>query len=129
MKKYGIVFCLILLTLTFSNCTYDSLEELQPAKKDYNCDLIFPSYKNDIVPIIISYCSDATFGSCHQDYSPNVILNNYTELKFLVDGGHIQEHVIDRREMPPPYSLGPHKLPEELIAKLDCWIKHGAENN
>lgn len=129
MNKYVVIFCLLLIALTFSKCKYDSVEELEPKKTGYNCDTIFPSYSHDIVPIIISYCSDAAFGSCHQDNSQNTQLNNYTELKFLVDGGHIQEHVINRHEMPPPYSLGPKALPEELIQKMDCWIKHGAENN
>ena len=50
-------------------------------------------------------------------------------MKFLVDEGHIQEHCITRHEMPPPYSLGPTTLPEKLIQKIDCWIKHGAQNN
>ena len=130
MNKYVVFFCLLLFAVTMSKCKYDNAEETYPANKtEYNCDTIFPLYNHDIVPIITSYCSNSTLGSCHQDNSQNVNLNNYTVLKFLVDEGHIQEHCIVRREMPPPYSLGPKVLPEELIAKLDCWIQHGAENN
>ena len=130
MNKYVVFFCLLLLAVTMSKCKYDSVEELHPEKKSgYNCDTIFPSYSHDIVPLIISYCSDSTFGSCHQDNSQNVNLNNYAEIKFLVNEGHVQEHCIVRREMPPPYTLGPKVLPLELVTKLDCWINHGAMNN
>ena len=129
MNKYVVVLGLLLLCFVFSRCRYDNVEGLELKKEGYDCDTIYPSYSNDIVPIIISYCSDPAFGSCHQDNSQNTHLNNYTELKFLVDGGHVQEHVVNRHEMPPPYSLGPKSLPEELIKKIDCWIKHGAANN
>jgi hypothetical protein len=129
LRKTGFVFILILIAFSLSRCKYDNVEELYPANEGYNCDTIFPSYNHDIIPIITTYCSDSSFGSCHQDNSQNVNLNDYNELKFLVDGGHIREHVIERHEMPPPYSLGPTELPENLIQKIDCWISHGAENN
>ena len=129
-KKNILVSCAIILAITAGSCKYDNVEELYPANNDnYNCDTIFPSYSKDIVPIIITYCTDSVFGSCHQDNSTNSHMNNYVDIKFLVDGGHIQEHVIKTHSMPPPNSLGPQILPLSLIRKIDCWINHGTVNN
>ena len=128
--KYTLFFTAIILVITVGSCKYDSNEELFPEiNNNYNCDTVFPFYRKDIVPIITAYCTSSAYGSCHQVNSPHSQMNNYTNLKFLVDGGHVLEHVIKAREMPPPYSLGPKTLPLSLIRKIDCWINHGAVNN
>lgn len=116
---------LFLLAVFASNCSYDKV----PAKQKFDCDLCNPSYSKEIVPIIQTYCSDPTLGNCHQDNLHNVHLNNFDELKFVIEGGHVQEHVIDRHEMPPPYSLGPKSLTEQQILLIYCWIKRGAQHN
>jgi hypothetical protein len=129
MKKYIVLITLFFILFIFSKCKNENIEETTPLTKNFVCDTISPSYARDIIPIIITHCSDTAFGNCHQDNSQNVHLNDYDEVKFLVDEGHIEEHVIDRPEMPPPYSLGPTELPHELIEKIYCWIEYGAQHN
>lgn len=95
----------------------------------YECTNFTPRYQEDVVPIITTYCTASTNGSCHQPMSGHLNLTSYDTLKFLVDWGHIKDHCIKNREMPPSYSKGPKKIPLDTLRILNCWMECGAPDN
>lgn len=116
----------LLALLSLTACTYD---KGPMALNIHNCRGISPSYHADIVPMIHTYCSDTANGpDCHH---AGVLydLTQYTVLADRIVTGHIEEHCIDSREMPPPYTLGPKTLPDDQIRLLNCWIRGGYLEN
>lgn len=109
------------VSIAFSNCKKE--DAIKPS-----CNNNSPSFAVDVVPILTTYCTNDNYGSCHQSGNTNDF-TIYENFKFKVDGGHVQEHVIEHREMPPPYTLGPKKVTEAELHTLRCWIEHGAQDN
>jgi hypothetical protein len=94
-----------------------------------DCKQISHEWSHDIVPILTTYCTDSSFGSCHQSGSPNGDWTDYAQFKYKVDGGHVQEHCLEKDEMPPVYSTGPRPLKTSEKQILRCWIEDGAQEN
>jgi hypothetical protein len=116
---------LVLLLIQFNfSCVYDKADNCPGGC----CDELNPSYRFDIVPIMTTYCTNPSFGHCHQQ-GAQTDFTRYDILKLKADGGHIGEHVIQKREMPPPYSTGPKKIVDTDLKALRCWLEKGALNN
>ncbi|MCS6917661.1 MAG: hypothetical protein RMK52_07630 [Chitinophagales bacterium] len=121
-----------MLAFLVSSCTSD----VTPEPSDTNCvdSTQVISYVNDIVPIINTYCSNPSFGDCHQPGASNPDFTNYDELKLRIEGGVFQDRVFGPfatgQRMPPAFCTG---CPTELDACdkeiLLQWIDQGFPNN
>lgn len=114
-KNYLKIFSAISIALIFyTSCQY---EKLQPFGE--GCDKEI-SYKDDIVPIINTYCV-----SCHAANNGAIgDFSTYTGLKTDADNGMLNMRVLVLKDMP---QLTP--MDDELRNKISCWIKQGARNN
>ena len=106
-------------------CTYDKLPE--PAF----CDTLIVTYSANIKKIMETSC---TFGGaptgCH--VSGGIAPGDFTiysVLKAIADDTKLKNRVVNLKDMPPPYSLGPKTLADSNIQKINCWIDAGAPNN
>jgi hypothetical protein len=101
-------------------------------KADVNpsqCSQDAPKWSHDVVPLLAKYCTDSSFGGCHQSGSQYGDWTDYAQFKYKVDGGHVQEHCLDKDEMPPVYTRGPRPLTASEKQILRCWIEAGAQDN
>lgn len=123
--KYSVLviaFCFLAAT-----CTYDHVEVAEPAPPP--CNQLSHTWSKDIVPLLTKYCTDPSFGGCHQSGSQYGDWTDYVQFKYKVDGGHVEEHCLNTNEMPPPYSNGPYQLTKLEKQVLRCWIDDGALKN
>lgn len=94
-----------------------------------DCSRISPQWSSDIVPLLAKYCTDSSFGGCHQSGSQYGDWTEYDQFKYKVDGGHVEEHCLEKDEMPPVYTKGPRPLKASEKQMLRCWIENGAKEN
>ncbi|MBA3648971.1 MAG: hypothetical protein H0W62_10550 [Chitinophagales bacterium] len=90
------------------------------------------SYKNDIVPILETYCNNPDYGSCHQSIDNNGSGFDYTiysGIKIEVDNNQLRSRVIEQKNMPPSNSAGPQSLTACDLKKIDAWINLGGPEN
>lgn len=79
------------------------------------------SYGNDIKPILAGNCNS---GGCHSAGSKNGDFTTYDGFTAKVEDKSVQEHVLDKKTMPPSGALS---LDDRK--KIKCWIDAGAQNN
>jgi len=91
------------------------------------------SYSADIVPILNTYCTDASFGSCHQSNTdPNGSGFDFTTYDgFAAEApDNIQLYVLSANAtMPKAGTLGPTTLTDCEKLKLQTWLDQGFPNN
>lgn len=111
---------IFIITVGFSSCYYDVESELYPGEFCNVPEEV--SYSESIQPIISNSC--ATTG-CHiQGGVAPGILDNYDQVKDVVDAGSFGQRVLVDKDMPPSAPLGSCDL---LI--IEKWIAQGAPNN
>jgi hypothetical protein len=114
----------VLLIVLFQSCYYDNEEELYPGVEE--CDTTNITYSGTVVPLLDSYnCI-----SCHGSSFPqgNVVLDNYDELKVVVDNGRFWGAI----NHDDGYSSMPQNLPKMDdcdLRKIRVWIDDGAIDN
>jgi len=91
------------------------------------------SYSSDIVPILNTYCTDPSFGSCHQSNTdPNASGFDFTTYDgFAAEApGNIELYVLGpNATMPKFVTLGPPALSDCEKLKLQTWLDQGFPNN
>ena len=91
------------------------------------------SYSNDIVPILTTYCTDPSFGSCHQSNNdPNASGFDYTTYEgFAAEApDNIETFVLGpNATMPKAGTLGPTSLTECEKLIIQTWLDQGFPNN
>ena len=91
------------------------------------------SYSNDIVPILNTYCTDPSFGSCHQSNNdPNASGFDYTTYEgFAAEApDNIETFVLGpNATMPKAGTLGPTSLTECEKLIIQTWLDQGFPNN
>ena len=122
-----LLFAMLLGFVVFmtERCTYDKLPE--PA-----CEPIDTvSYSADIKKIMETSCtSGGAPTGCH--VSGGIAPGDFTKysvLKAIADDSKLKNRVVNLKDMPPPYSLGPTSLADSNIQEINCWIQAGAPNN
>lgn len=114
-----VAICLLFSCTLLLSCYYDKENELYG---EVQCDTEVVSFAEDISPIISNNCSVV---GCHvQGGSGTGVLENYTQIKSIVDDGSFRERVLVQRNMPPSGFLS-----ECQIEHLDQWIASGAPDN
>ena len=117
---FGVFASLFLSLCVPSGCYYDNEEDLYGVVA---CDTSSLSYKNDIAPILNSYCY-----TCHVPNSGQAgatPFNTYNDLKPLT--GSVTLRVDDPVSPMPPTTAVP--LPDCERQKIKAWIKSGALDN
>lgn len=125
------IFILFFLTLHWSSCKKDNLEELmkQDTTGTVVCDTSFVlSYTNDVVPILSKECY-----SCHNSLSAPFlaggnVLDNYNSLKVFVENDKLLcviKHTPGCLQMP----RGGAKLSDCRIARIEAWVNQGYPEN
>ncbi|MBN2172621.1 MAG: hypothetical protein JW731_00725 [Bacteroidales bacterium] len=125
MKTIRIIRLWIFITgfAVLQSCYYDSEEELYPSES--NCDLSNVTYSGTITAILSQNCY-----SCHSSNFPqgNVVLDNYDDLKVVIDNGRFWGAVNHESGFTPmPQNLP--KLPQCELDKIKTWLDNGAMNN
>jgi hypothetical protein len=120
--KSSIFFAAIALMLGLGGCYYDDEANLYP--QIGGCDNANVTYSGTISVIMNSYCN-----ACHNGTAEpfNIITNNYSDLKTLVDNGKLWGAVNHESAFPMPKN-GP-KLSDCDLSKIRIWIDGGALNN
>ncbi|UZO81546.1 hypothetical protein NBT05_03500 [Aquimarina sp. ERC-38] len=110
---------LIGFLVCFTSCYNDKEDLLYGAVE---CDTEAVSFSEEIMPIISNNCS--TVG-CHVQGGSGVgILENYDQVKAIVDDGSFRDRVLVQMDMPPSGSLSACELQH-----LEEWIADGALND
>jgi len=135
MIRFLLVLVACAIVLGSASCTTEKTPE--PSTNADSCitsgQVI--SYSQDIVPILATYCTDPSYGSCHQSISdPNASGFDYT----TYDGfaaeispiNNVQTFVLGpSATMPKAGTLGPTTLTDCDKLKLQTWIDQGFPNN
>ena len=124
MIKYLIV---VLVLFTMVSCVSEVVNPYTepPLPIDF-CDTIATSFQTDITPLLNNSC--ATSG-CHKPagpFSPN--LESHDDFVSIINSGKYQDRVVTKKGtaagMPPSNAVD-----SVLLAKIDCWIENGSNNN
>lgn len=121
-RNYSPLIIPALLLFLATSCYYDNEEYLYPAN---GCDTTNVTYSGTIGSILETNCNN-----CHNPGSPNggVILNNYDDLKVVVNNGRFWGSVNhEQGYQPMPQNLP--KLSECNLTKIKKWIDDGALDN
>lgn len=122
MRKERIFFYSLVAGILYSSCTKDKghLITLVP---DY-CDTISSTFNKDILPIMITHCSNPPFANCHQ------WATSHSAIKIYINNGSFQDRVLITKNMPPPNNIdNAPPLSDLELKKLNCWIAKGVPNN
>lgn len=114
MKKRA--YYSLVLGLLAAACKHDP-QELPPP----TCASV--TYTGQVKPILQQNCM---LSGCHNANSPNGDFNKFEDLKNLVTNGSFKNSVIDWNAPRMPET---HKLSDEGIRLLQCWLNQGAPNN
>jgi len=111
------------IVIATGSCYYDNEEELYEFYYTSNpCDTTSITFSGTIFPIIQGNC--ATTG-CHvAGGSGPGLLENYDQVKAIVDNGKLENRVLVLRNMPPS---GP--LTDCQLILIQRWLDNGAVNN
>jgi hypothetical protein len=108
--------------LVVNSCTKD--KTVFPSQNFVCSNQTSISYSVNVSPIINHHCAIA---SCHQGAnSSGIYLTTYTNTKESFEQGNSLctiKHEAGCKPMPYPTSTG--KLPDSLIAIIDCWAQKG----
>lgn len=121
MKKT--LFASIALVAALSSCTYNSVEDLQPAA----CDTVEVSYSNFIEPLIQESCA---YAGCHAGSFPQAQLDltTYASVRNIAENGKLTDRI--NRAVGDPFLMPTTgKLPPCPIEKIEAWVAAGAPQN
>ncbi len=112
---------LAICILSFSNCTYNSEEDLYPIEEPQDVT----SYSADILPIVETNCY-----VCHQDGATcgDINLQGYDNLVVRVEDGSLLGS-IKHEEGWSAMPQGASKLSDSQIQKVSDWIDQDYPNN
>lgn len=120
---------LLLLMLAVFSCTSDQLPE--PTVPE-SCENTFPTYTDDIKPIIDNSCA---YAGCHLGTAPG-IYDDYEGVKSVIESGSFRERVVIQKDdplqgMPPNYAPDgrPKDLSAEELELIECWLDSGYPEN
>jgi len=125
LKKVAIVSA---LTLTFfSSCFYDNEEDLYPVSPNSYCDTSGVTFTGTVYPIIETHCNSCHSAVMAPSLGKNIVLDNYTHIKYNVDKGSFRGSI----EYNPEYIGMPveGQLDDCTIQKINSWIERGAPND
>lgn len=124
--KTALAYIMILLFLVVSSCT--KIKTLPPAQVFVCNSQTAIIYSANISPIINQHCA---ISGCHAGAnSSGIYLTTYTNTKENFELGNSLctiKHEADCKAMPYPPSTS--KLPDSLIAIIDCWAQKGFQTN
>jgi len=122
MRILRSIICVVVwIPLAFS-CTYEEAPVCNEPISDV-------SYQGEILRVINQNCADQTFGSCHQAGSQVGDYSAFTGLKDKADAGALLARVVNQRDMPPAYSLGPTSMAPCDVEVVRVWLAEGAKDN
>jgi len=116
--------CWFISLFLVPSCTFDELPEPEPPSE---CEVLMPTYENEIKPIIDTYCA---YPGCHVSGFPNGNYETYESMLFSLENGQIRERAIIQMDMPDftaPADL--QELPAEDLKLLECWLANGFPKN
>ncbi len=113
-----------LFIFTFTNCTYDNLEELL---EESNCPTEIISYENDIIPIFDLHCNN---NICHGGSFPQgrIGLSSYNRILEVVEDDRLLGS-INHAPGFDPMPLDSNKLSDCEIFIIQQWVDQGALEN
>lgn len=118
-----------LVTLFFSSCYYDNLEELHPVLTNLNCDTVGTvSYATDIVPILSSNCG--INNTCHNNTS-FYRLDTYSGVHDRASSGLLVKAIKHDPSLAAVDFMpsGGGVLDSCSIKKIEAWVNRGISNN
>jgi hypothetical protein len=112
----------VIVSLSWSGCYQDSLEDIFPTTYSGKCDTDSVTYANFIKPLIDSRCR-----GCHKagNTSGGVNLDDYSSLRVVALNGRLLGAIGHT----PPYKPMPRngtKLDSCTFKKVEAWINDGA---
>ena len=115
------IFILVLGLL--QSCYWDNAEDLYPMVQE--CDTSNVTYAATISIIMENNCN-----ACHNSSFPQggVIVDNYTDLKVVVDNGRFWG-ALNHEDGYSPMPQNMPKLNECNLSKIRVWIDQGALDN
>lgn len=121
-RNYFALIIPALLLFLVTSCYYDNEDYLYP---DNGCDTTNVTYSGSVAPILATNCNN-----CHNPGSPSggVIVNNYADLKVVVDNGRFWGSINHEQGYQPMPRNSP-KLSECNLTKIKKWIDDGALDN
>ena len=134
--SFTLSFSLIAFMVFLASCAKDKAAE--PSGTIDTVDCIQPgqiiTYTADIKKIMETYCTDESFGVCHQSEladtpgTPGLDYTNYTGIKEKAEDGSLINRVFNSpsNPMPPANSLGPTSLTDCEKLKLQTWVENNA---
>lgn len=139
-KIKDILFLALLLGFVVfmtERCTNDKLPEPITISDTLSCDSLNVTYCKD-TETIVTYCIDikkiieinCAIPGCHKSLTqPNTFgpFDTYDNIKNEALNGSLLCAIKWECPIEMPFLLP--KLPDSIIAKIDCWIQAGAPNN
>lgn len=121
MYNYLKILVALIILVFASSCAKDKLIiEEDPCGENVN-------YDADIQTIIETNCS---YSNCHDGSgSAPGNYNSYGGLLTFLNETFFETRVINNRDMPPSYALGPTSLTQEEIDLIKCWIQNDYAEN
>jgi len=115
---------IIILGLGFivvSSCTKHSGADATPAPQSSNCSDV--KFSTTVKPIIEGNCA---ISGCHVPGGAPGDFTTFSDISSKVQSGVFKARVIDGT---PSYMPASGRLPNDQIAKIQCWLDAGAPNN
>jgi hypothetical protein len=125
MKKYFPLIVIVTIAL-MTGCYYDNKEELYP-ELSFTCDTANVTYSIQVKNILNSYCIGCHGGSYMND-GGKIRLDNYTDLKTIVDNGKLLGALVHLPNYKPMPKNSP-PLSDCRINQIKAWINKGAIND
>ena len=117
MRKIYCPLGLLALLFTYS-CESKNAEEEYPT---VDCNTEQLTYDTDVKPIVDANCA---VPGCHVPGTGRAVLENYVQVKSIVDNGQFEDRVLTNKTMPPNQALSVCNLD-----KLQAWLNNGAPEN
>jgi hypothetical protein len=112
-------FLITLFILVFVTCFFGCQHATQ-----YDCTGVTPTYKNNVKPILDSYCAMPDMG-CHGANGDAFSLADYSSAASASSKKSFMgaiEHLTTYQNMPK----GGVKMPDDQIHILSCWVENGS---
>lgn len=113
MQRFQILFIISSLCILFS-CSKDKLEE----NGEICTDEI--TYQRDVKSIIDATCA---YAGCHDGANAPGDYNSYRGMSPFLNDSKFMRRVVERRDMPPNYSVGPTSMTAEQLSLIRCWAQ------
>jgi len=120
MKKHLITLTLFSGLITLNACKKDAVDYAAQA----TCTGNTPTYSGEIESILTTHCA---LSGCHNANSAreDIILSTYTSASSQFTNNANNLVSVHHGSGVKPMPEGGAQLSEDLINKLDCWVKNG----